>query len=460
MIAYYFPPVGGLGAAGSQRMCRLARYLPLHGWDTSVLTVRETSYEPYLTLDPSLLARLSPDTKVRRTRVIRGLTPLLKLKGRIAGTLRARTRRRPARPPEALTANGKTDPGAASQGRFQALKDAVTDLFEIPDEEAGWLLPAVVAGVSVVRREKIDVLCSSGRPWTAHLIGCALKRLTGRPLITDFRDPWMTNPFRPRYSAVRDKAERWLEGVVIRTADLIVANTSHLREEFSIRFPAARRKCVEIGNGFDPEDYRALNDRTSAREADGRFRLVHSGFLYGERDPRTFLDALTILKEVHRLDHRQLEVELVGPVGLPYDLGRHVKEHHLDQIVHVRAAVPYQESLEHVAHSDAAILLQPGTMTQVPSKLYEYVGLGKVIFAIAEKDSAVCWLMERHNLGSIADARSPEDIAGKLHAMYGRWKASGEHLVASEAGRDEFDVRRLAGILAEHMRRLGCGRQR
>jgi len=88
MIAYYFPPVGGLGAAGSQRMCRLARYLPLHGWDTSVLTVRETSYEPYLTLDPSLLARLSPDTKVRRTRVIRGLTPLLKLKGRIAGTLR------------------------------------------------------------------------------------------------------------------------------------------------------------------------------------------------------------------------------------------------------------------------------------------------------------------------------------------------------------------------------------
>jgi len=459
MIAYYFPPVGGLGAAGSQRMCRLARYLPQHGWQVSVLTARESSYEPYLAMDSSLLAKLPPDTTVSRTSVIRGLTPLLQLKGRIAGAIRS-SQAPPDRtgPLQASPGEAKSDRGATGGGRYRALKDAITDLFEIPDEEIGWLLPAVAAGVRIVRRERIDVLCSSGRPWTAHLIGCALKRLTGRPLVTDFRDPWMTNPFRLRYSAFRDRVERRLERMVVRSADLIVANTGYLREEFASRFPEAAANCIEIGNGFDPEDYRGLGDHGRARDAGARFRLVHSGFLYGERDPKTFLEAIALLRDGYGVDGRELEVELVGPVELRYDLAAYVKNHGLDSIVGLPGPVPYQESLERVARSDVAILLQPGTRTQVPSKLYEYVGLGKSILAIAEKEGAVADVMSRHGLGDVADARSPAEIASAVHAMYLRWKATGKPLGASGRGRDEFDVTRLAGVLAEHMRRLRSAR--
>jgi glycosyltransferase involved in cell wall biosynthesis len=453
MIAYFFPPVGGLGAAGSQRMCRLARYLPLHGWQVSVLTARESSYEPYLAMDPSLLAKLPADTTVTRTRVIRALTPLLHLKGRMAKAMGGRSVPSAGAPAGATSGAGPSG-DAKPRTRYKALKDAVTDLFEIPDEEIGWLLPAVVAGARIVRREKIDVLCSSGRPWTGHLIGCALKKLTGRPLVTDFRDPWMTNPFRLRYSAFRDDVERRLERLVVGSADLIVANTAQLRAEFATRFPDAASKCVELGNGFDPEDYRGLSDQASTREAGARFRLVHSGFLYGERDPRSFLEAISLLKAMYGLDGRHLEVELVGPVELPYDLAAYVKDHELDSIVRLRGPVPYQESLERVASSDVAILLQPGTKTQVPSKLYEYVGLGKPILAVAEKESAVSDVMSLHGLGAVADARSALEIATTLQAMYQRWKASGNRLTVSDRGRDEFDVRRLAGVLAENMRRL------
>jgi hypothetical protein len=163
---------------------------------------------------------------------------------------------------------------------------------------------------------------------------------------------------------------------------------------------------------------------------------------------------------MYGLDSRHLEVELVGPVELPYDLATYLRDHDLEMIVRLRGSVPYQESLDRVARSDAAILLQPGTKTQVPSKLYEYVGLGKSILAIAEKESAVAEVMNRHGLGDVADARSPVEIAGTLQAMYRRWKATGERLTVSGRGRDEFDVRRLAGVLAEHMRRLQSSRAR
>ena len=143
---------------------------------------------------------------------------------------------------------------------------------------------------------------------------------------------------------------------------------------------------------------------------------------------------------------------------LRYDLAAYVKNQGLDSIVGLPGPIPYQESLERVARSDVAILLQPGTRTQVPSKLYEYVGLGKSILAIAEKEGAVADVMSRHGLGDVADARSPAEIASAVHAMYLRWKATGKPLGASGRGRDEFDVTRLAGVLAEHMRRLRSAR--
>jgi len=457
MVAYFFPPVGGLGAAGSQRMCHLARYLPLHGWQVSVLTARESSYEPYLVMDASLAAKVPPGTKVSRTRVIRGLTPLLRLKGRIAGVIHRRPGLVSSEQPGTPATEQSRNPGTSSRNWYRALKDAVTDLFEIPDGEIGWLLPAVIAGLGIVRRQKIDVLFSSGRPWTAHLIGYALKRLTGRPLITDFRDPWMTNPFRLRYSAFRESVERRLERLVVRSADLIVLNTGHLRAEFARRFPDAGPKCVEIGNGFDPEDFSGLVDRRPVPEPSTRFRLVHSGFLYGERDPKNFLKAVSLLRELYELDARHVAIEFVGPVELSYDLSAYLKEHDLDAIVSLPGLVPYQESLERVACADAAILLQPGTKTQVPSKLYEYVGLGKSVVAIAEKESAVADVVSRHALGDLADARSPVDIAATLHVMYRRWEAAHHRLTINSYGRDHFDVRRLAGVLAEHMRRV-CDR--
>ena len=67
-------------------------------------------------------------------------------------------------------------------------------------------------------------------------------------------------------------------------------------------------------------------------------------------------------------------------------------------------------------------------------------------------------VMSRHGLGDVADARSPAEIASAVHAMYLRWKATGKPLGASGRGRDEFDVTRLAGVLAEHMRRLRSAR--
>jgi len=245
MVAYCFPPAGGLAAAGSQRTLKFAKYLLREGWTPVVLTVREDAYETYLELDPTLLNRVPPQVKVVRTPVIRWLTRILEMKNRLRAA------------PTGSESSRGTAPASNHEGQaveaktiYQKIKDTITDLFEIPDGEIGWLLPAVFAGLRAVHRDGVGVIYSSGKPWTAHLIGLVLKKIIGRPLVTDFRDPWMTNPFREEGSALKNRLEALIEKKVIEGSDVVITNTIALRKEFIKRFPLHTIKLLQYFFSF------------------------------------------------------------------------------------------------------------------------------------------------------------------------------------------------------------------
>jgi len=451
MIAFYFPPVGGLAAAGSQRALRFSRHLPAQGWRPVILTGRESSYSSYLTMDPDLLVGVPDTIRIVRTPVLRGLVPLLRLKGAISRLAQRRG-------PEPTTAPSGGTPVALpgrSASSYQRWKDAFTDLFEIPDDEIGWFVPAVLAGVRAVRRYGVDVIYSTARPWTALLVGLAIKRLTGRPLAVDFRDPWMTNPFRREYSPFRNRLEHMLERRVVEGADLLVANTEHLRDEFIARFgDRVRLKCVTIPNGFDPAEFAGVAATESRSDSDQPFRLTHTGFLYGKRDPRPVLDGIKLLHDRGMMQPGQLRCELIGPVELPYDLASYLQSNGLEHAVVPRGPVPHAESLAHLAACDIALLLQPGTDTQIPSKLFEYIGMRKRVLTIARKGSAVAQLVTENGLGEVADADDVEGIAQAIHRSYCSWKQGSTDPALPVETMVRFDVRAQVGNLSAEMAQL------
>jgi glycosyltransferase involved in cell wall biosynthesis len=440
MIAYFFPPVGGIAAAGSQRTLKFAKYLPQYSWEPIILTVRESSYDAYLALDPTLLERVPANTKIIRSAVVRWLTKLLELKNRRRPTAAGQTQ---------VSAPTQLNHGSNGKSRLQTLKDAVTGLFEIPDGEIGWLVPGVAAGRRAVKREAIDVIYATGKPWTAHLIGAVLKRLTGKPLVVDFRDPWMTNPFREEMSGLRDGIEGYMERKVVETADVVVTNTQALKDEFMERYPSEPAgKFVALLNGFDPEDGQLA---ASLRVDPDKFTITHTGFLYGKRDPRLFLEAIALLIETQRVDRGKIRVCLVGSVELPYDLVGYLHGRGLDDVVRLVTQVPYQQSLQYLANSDALLLLQPGTKTQVPSKLFEYIALGKPILTISPRDGATSRLVQENSLGTVADAENVDEIAAAVEQLYRSWRHGPEAYCAKGHARDKFDVKNVTAVLSKKL---------
>jgi hypothetical protein len=115
--------------------------------------------------------------------------------------------------------------------------------------------------------------------------------------------------------------------------------------------------------------------------------------------------------------------------------------------------VSHAESLACLAACDVALLLQPGTDTQIPSKLFEYIGMGKPVLAVARKGSAVANMVAEHGLGEVADAEDVEGIADAIHRSYRLWASGGTPAVPAEA-LTKFDIRSLAGTLAAAMDRL------
>ena len=454
-VAYHFPPVGGLGAAGSQRALKFVRHLPEAGWRPVVLTVREDSYESYLELDEAMLAGVPADLQIVRTGVFRFLGPVLRLRSamsRLAGRVFRRRRAAPGSSSPGDVASGDSAESAPpSKSRFQRWKDAFTDLFEIPDEVSGWLLPAVYAGARSIRREQIDVIFATGRPWTSLVIGAVLKCMTGRPLVVDFRDPWMTNPFRIEYSGFRNWAERKLERWVINKADLIVANTDTLRSEFVDRFGEdVEGRCITVLNGFDTSEFARIVPEARPEATRNSYIALHSGFLYGKRDPTSLVDAVGLLKARGQLP-KEFICDLVGPTSLPYDLGEYIDKHGLQEQVRLRGPVSYADSLAALAGSDLALLLQPGTTTQVPSKLFEYVGFGRQILAIAPPESAVGDLMRDNDLGAVIDPQDVEGIAEALLVAYNDWRSSDGHRRMSDSVQSRFDVRESVRKLSSEM---------
>ncbi len=429
---------------------KFAKYLPESGWSPVVLTVKEDDYEDYYAKDLTLLDRLPADMMIVRTSVIRWFSKALRLRALLKQAL-AQLGRRPvsdrrADPELDAESQGNQDRDY-SPGALQGLKDSVSDLFEIPDGQAGWIFPAVRQGLETIRKEDIHAIMATGKPWSALVIGAILSKLTGRPFYSDFRDPWMTNPYRLQASPLKNWAEARLERMVVRQSSTVIANTDELRDEFWDRFPVdSRQKFVSLHNGFDPSDI--PEESSASSPGDGVFRILHAGFLYGLRDPRTFLEGLSLAIRDGVVDGSRVEVTLLGSVELGYDLSGVLADLNLASTVNCKGQVPFQDVGRAIGRTDLLLLLQPGTRTQIPSKLFEYIASGKPILAVTPEDGGTARIVGGAHLGRIASPHDSRQIARAIGEFYGEWLNGTEVVGLKTESRRKFDIKRITGDLA------------
>src|SRR6185369_9390838 len=86
-----------------------------------------------------------------------------------------------------------------------------------------------------------DLVFSTSPPHSAHLVGVALRGLFRAPLVVDFRDPWIGNPFRAYASERGRRLDAALERRVVGEAAQVILNTAALERAFRRRHDVGAR---------------------------------------------------------------------------------------------------------------------------------------------------------------------------------------------------------------------------
>jgi glycosyltransferase involved in cell wall biosynthesis len=438
IVSYYFPPSGGPGV---QRALKFARYLPENGYRPLILTVPETAAFPVR--DESLLAECPPPDQVFRSPITEFYGVYRRLSGRRQGVAL-----------DIQTAN-QEDPG----WRDRWLRRLRGALF-IPDGRMGWVLPGTRTGVQICREHGVAAVLATGPPFSAHWIAARVGARTGLPFVLDFRDPWVGGPrYIPRPRLVERLDARLEHRCVSRAARVTTAFPS-IRHDLLRRHPGLDPgKFTVITNGYDAADFEGI-----PADPPREWTLTHTGTLFVHHIPTTLFEVLRAWLAEDPERSRILRVRFVGRVDPAVE--SLIKTPPLDRIAGIEGYVPHRRSVEMIVNSHLLLLLVVGDPMAggvIPGKVFEYIGSGTPILALAPEGEAAD-LIRRTRAGRVV---APGDAAGIRRAL-------DEAFLAYREGRRPFGepdpeavrgltrqalTARLAGVLDAATGRGGAARR-
>lgn len=434
MVAYIYPPLGG---SGVQRTLKFSKYLPELGWQPYVVCGDDGQVFGD-GLDPSLAAEIPASAQVWRRRWVNPLGLRRWVQGKLGMTMAN---------PGPASGEAAAGGGDRPRGRRRLWQMLAAPLgpFEFPAVDAAlyWALAIVPGCLRLIRREKIDLIYSTSFPYSDHVTGYLLKKLSGKPWVADFRDPWTQNA-SARNQGWRYRVDQWVEGRVLRTADRVIGVTPSYTAD--LRRLAAGRAAddfVTIENGYDGADFSFAQGGES--EASEKVRLAHVGFVY-DGTALPFLRAVEALGEAGA----RLQMRFVGGLGATergWLAGRQLAAE-----VRVEPRRPHQEALQVMREADVLLLFViPGEPESghYPGKLFEYLVSGRPILLVGSPGEAAR-LVEQSGTGYFVDAR---DEAGMVNALKelslgpDRFRQAHYHPRAEMIG--DYERRALTGKLVE-----------
>ena len=441
IISYHFPPSL---AVGGHRLAGFARYLTDYGWEPHVLTIREELIEKK---DPSTLNGLNNITIYRTGRLLDISDLYISFKEIYYSIKNGRKVTRDELIEIFQISKNETPQKTSRNKRF---KDYILSLFvTMPDKERNWVLPALNRAAHIIKENRYSCILTSSPPYSVHFIGYILKILYNIGWVADFRDPWMTPLGKKLYptTPLSNRIELKIEKMIIEKADLVVGNTEPLIDEMVSKFrKLPEKKFVYLSNGYDAASFH-LRSKTDKYE---KFTICYTGTLYLGRSPEPIFKALQEIQATGEYDIRRIQLLLVGNCNLINGVrtSELISSYRLASVVKVIGPIPHNDALEIICKSHLALLLAPDQPFQIPGKIFEYIGAGTKILAIAGK-GATADLIDKNGFGKVFSPCDVEGIKGFILQSVSR--CSLMNLQNSNRLVEKYNRKYLVGKLAKYL---------
>jgi glycosyltransferase involved in cell wall biosynthesis len=326
----------------------------------------------------------------------------------------------------------------------------VFDRLLVPDARLAWLPFAAAAARRLTAQKGIDVIFATCPPHSVAVTATVAKRVTGRPLVLDFRDDWIGVPWHDSQPRLRRKIESLMERWAVNSADRIVLVTESSRAAFVQRYPnLSPERFVFIPNGCDLSDWVARDAPDQIALADG-FTIIHAGRLSDSqgyvRSPDGFFRALRELlnRGAELADH--LTVGFTG--RLPESYRARAAELGLSDTVRELGHLPQHEYVATLASASLLLAINYDEYaTLIPGKIYEYWATGGPPVLLLSGPGAASDLVSRHRLGSVVEPYDVDGIRDAILDYLQAWR-KGAPVRITRSGMERYDRRHLTQQLS------------
>jgi len=354
LVSYYFPPLG-MGGVGRSRA--LYKYLPKHGYNVMVLTVKNIVFPEY---DDTLLR--SDD----RGSIIR------------TGSLD------PARLLYLL--------GFRKTGISGSKSSILSSLF-FPDSKRGWNSFALRKAKEIIKSNDIAAVITTSPPPSSHIIGLQLKTEYGIRWIADFRDFWFSLPVEYVYSSQNKKSKALaLIRNIIDTADEVVSVNNSIREYMG--------RGEVIMNGADINT--AQNWKVNGNIINNKFIIGILGTINHLTPIEPLFKAVNHIINKNPVLESKISIVHVGHIDKDLALAL-LDKYSLNDVVTLHGYLPEAKAIETLAGSDMLYFSvnRFDNFHILPGRIFYYLMSGLPILGVVPKGSDAAALLNEYQYGKV-----------------------------------------------------------
>lgn len=282
-----------------------------------------------------------------------------------------------------------------------------------------WGDAALVTALRSHDAKRFDFVLSRSISDFGHIPAMAFHNKTGIRWFANWNDPpsyIFPEPYRYTSSSCRKFWWNRYFREVLSTSD---CNTfpcqrlaNHILNHFGINDHVKTTIIPHIG---------LVGYQANKKLKDSCFRLCHAGNLSSERNPRPFLEALKGLMNI--MDPADsLAFEIIG-VEEVY-LSDMINKLGMTSVVSFLGKKSYLETLDRLARNDVLVIIEAPCEEGIfmPSKLVDYVQVGRPVLAVSPLNGTVSDLINTRGGGICVNCRSVEDILTGLKTFYNVWR--------------------------------------
>jgi len=346
LVSEAFPPTTSVGR---ERAWSLARYLPQHGWQITVITKEmQTKHHRYPAADYSMLNMLSNQVHIERVRQAQWIDWMQ------AGIYR---------------------------------RKVIRVMFGFPDSGRPWSNHCSRKTLTIAQVSKPDIIFTTSPNNSVHLIGMKMAQETGCKWVADFQDAWIGNRMVRKISPIHTCVSMYYYEKVLHSCDMIVANNPKLQTLITRQYPEVETKIECVPIGYDEDLYKKAQPRQLDDDSSEHVAL-YSGSMYNGKVLRTMEK---LCKYLDQANSARVKIFTIGELPATYQPKYKSGPYSLGY-------VDYPDVPSYLFAADSLILFLPEVerdSARVLLKSYGYARVQRPILYIGPRNATFEYLQDR-----------------------------------------------------------------